>query len=233
MKILIFEDDEKDLHNLKECISLFFEEKELNYEIDVCQDKEYLYNKIDYYDLLFLDISLGNENGIDIGLKLREKNSDCKIIITSNYPEYVFDGYRINAERYFLKPIRPNEFNIEMETILKHYLTNNLGIKDEKISKKKIYFKDILYIDCYDRKTRLHLLNGNIINSPYPLKYWIDLLKNQPFGQSNKAFLINFNYISSYNSKEIILINDAIIPISRHYKKTLEQTYIDNLHDLL
>ncbi len=233
MKILIYEDNETDLFKIKSCISNFFNEKKLKYEIDICPNSDYLFSKIEDYDLLFLDINLGNENGIDIGLQLRKKNIDCRIIITSNHPEYVYDGYKIAADRYFLKPIRQNEFNIEMETVVKQYLLGNMGIKDERISKRKIYFKEILYIDYYDRKTRLHLMNGNIINCTYSLKFWQDLLKDQPFGQSHKAFLVNFNYISGYNNKEITLINDESIPLSRHHKKIFEQSYLEILHDLI
>ena len=233
MKILIYDDNEIDITNLKDCIFNFFNQKHLQYTVDICPNKEFLLSKINNYDLLFLDINLENEHGIEIGLELRKRNVECKIIITSNYPEYVYDGYKIKAIRYFLKPVNQTEFCIEMETVLKQYITNIQGIKDKKISIKKIYFKEILYVDYYNRKTRLHLMNGTILDTPYSLKYWSHTFQNQSFGQPHRAYIINFNYISEYKNQSIKLINDEEIPISRHYKAAFEQTYLDNLQNMI
>lgn len=233
MKILIFENNESDIKRLKTCISNFFNKYQLEYSVDSSSNKEYLFSSINEYDLLFLDISIGDENGINLGLELRDRNVECKIIILSNHPDYVFEGYKIKAERYFIKPIKQIEFDIEMETIIKNYLKNNMGIMDKKLCYKKIYFKDILYIDYYDRKTRIHLLNGKIINTTYTVKYWLDILKNQPFGQSHKAFLVNFNYISEIKTNEIKLINDETVSLSRHHKKSFEQDFLCCMHDLI
>ena len=81
-----------------------------------------IYPNIKKSDLLFLDMEINEENGIDIGLELQELKHDCRIIITTSYSKYAIDGYKIHADRYFIKPINQLEFNLEMEAIIKKYI---------------------------------------------------------------------------------------------------------------
>ncbi|MFQ9072337.1 MAG: hypothetical protein ACLR43_06095 [Faecalibacillus faecis] len=56
-----------------------------------CQNKDELLHDINHYDFLFLDIELGQENGIDLGLQLQTIQHHCHIIITTNYSKYAID----------------------------------------------------------------------------------------------------------------------------------------------
>ena len=161
MKILIFDDNKRDREHLTNCLKAFFENKNISYQIKTCQNKEELLNDIDCYDFLFLDIELGQENGIDLGLKLQKIKHHCRIIITTNYSKYAIDGYKIHAERYFIKPINQHEFDLEMNVVIKNYIKDNNYFFDKKVCDSKIYIKDILYIEFIDRKSIIHKNNNN------------------------------------------------------------------------
>lgn len=233
MRILVFEDDEKDIAILRECCNSFFKKKQMDYKLDVSDDKSFLLKNISNYDILFLDIEINSLNGIDVGLELRKSNVDCRIIITSNYKEYLVDGYKINADRYFIKPIMQQDFNIEMEAVINAFFRKYASIYDKSIHNKKIYYNEILYIDSFERRTRLHLLNGKVLFANYPLKYWISNLDNSFFGQSHKSYLINFSFVSGFTKQDIILINNENIPISRLFKKSFNDLYLEYLHNYL
>ena len=137
MNILVFENNENDFNHLSSCIKHYFIKEAIDYQIHRCKNKNELFQTIKQYDLLFLDIELDEVNGIDLGMELKKNNHDCRIMITTNYAKYAIDGYKINADRYFIKPINQQEFNIEMNAIVKTYLRHSLGFFDEKISHKK------------------------------------------------------------------------------------------------
>ena len=233
MKILIFDDNKRDREHLTNCLKAFFENKNISYQIKTCQNKEELLNDIDCYDFLFLDIELGQENGIDLGLKLQKINHHCRIIITTNYSKYAIDGYKIHAERYFIKPINQHEFDLEMNVVIKNYIKDNNYFFDKKVCDSKIYIKDILYIEFIDRKSIIHKLNGEIIMTNCTLKYWYDKLRDYHFAYPYKAFLVNLKYVNALYKKDIELTNGEMIPLSRHYKKEFETKYIDLLQDTL
>lgn len=226
MKILIFEDNESELHNLIDCLHNFFNKYkfDLKYLISNTMDTEFVLNHIYDYDIFFLDIEVNHFNGIDIGVQIRKINRDATIIFVSNYFKYLIDGYKAQANRYFIKPIDQEVFNLEMNTIILDYIRNFDGFLDSKIYPKKIYYKEIYYVEHISRKSYLHLSNGNVIKTTYTLKYWKELFPSY-FIQTHKSFLVNLNYISGFKKKEIILENEENIPISRVFRKQLEDAY--------
>lgn len=233
MNILIYDNSINDINQLKKCIDCFFTSINEPYTIQCCQSSNELFSTIHLYDLLFLDIELSNENGIDLGMQLKNKKFDCIIIITTHFMEYAIDGYKINAERYFIKPIDQSEFNLEMTSIIHKYHNNLLGFYDSKISKNKIHFKNILYFEFFNRKTIIHLINNKTIETAYPLKHWIQITKDTFFSQPHKSFLINLNYISALKKNDIIMFNDDLIPLSRHFKTSFLKEYENNLHEVI
>lgn len=229
MNILVYEDDENDLSNILECISSFFTKKDIDYSIDIFDLFEQFAHKIKYYDIFFIDIEVHNECGIDIGIKIRNLNKDAKLIFVTNYSKYLIDGYKANANRYFLKPLRQEEFDIEMNSVIKDYINEYSGFYDKKICDDKIYYRDILYIDYYNRKTRIHFISGKIISTPKPLIYWINQLNDFCFAQPYRSFLINLKRISGFTKEDIILENEERIPVSRLYRKSFEKQYLESI----
>ncbi|WP_300082051.1 LytTR family DNA-binding domain-containing protein [uncultured Thomasclavelia sp.] len=233
MNILIYDDNKEDCKNLINCIDSYFKTKAIKYNVKVCLNTKEVYDNIKEYDILFLDIQLKDDNGIDIGLKLQQIYHECRIIITSNYAKYAIEGYKIHADRYFLKPIQQELFNIEMENIINNYFKKSLGIIDETISPKKIYFHNILYIERLNRKTIIHMIDKTKIFTNNALKYWYELTHDYGFIYTHRAFIVNLEHISAINKNEITLTTDDIIPLSRNYKNSFEIEYTKFIQEIL
>lgn len=230
MRILIIEDNDRDLKNLIKNIDLFFKYRSCTYEIEVYQNNQNLLESLKSYDLIFLDVELGDENGIEVAMKIREVNQDIRIIITSNHIKYSIEGYKVQANRYFVKPIKQDDFDIELNNVLSRYLQDFKGFIDERISKQKIYYNTILYIEIVGRKTQINFLNGDVLISPYSIKKWLNDLHNLPFVQIHKSFIINLNHTRSFMNKEVFMVHGDPLPLSRHYKSEFVKAYMCNLH---
>lgn len=229
MNILIFDDNHHDIEQLQTNIESFFQTIHMIPHIQICPDAAYLFEHIAEFDILFLDIEINDQNGIDLGMKLNHYKHNCRIIITTNFKKYSIDGYKINADRYFIKPIQQKEFNIEMTAVIDRYKSQFSGFFDPKISTEKILYKDIVFVEYCSRKTILYLQNGKKIITPYYLKYWLENLQKYAFSQPYQCYLVNFNYISDIKKDEIIMNDQKTIPLSRHYRKTFLNQYIHYL----
>lgn len=234
IKILICEDDLKDRKILIEYLQSYFKKNKIDIEINILNN----YESSDYYeeyDFIFLDIQLENTNGIDFARRFREKNRDSIIVITSNYQKYLIEGYTIEAQRYFLKPIEKEIFEEEMDKLLFRYKDRLSGFYDEKLSRKRIYYKDILYIEFLDRHSVLSFTNGNKIHTKYTLKYWMEKMEGYTFCQSYKSFYVNLDYVTGFSKdwKDIFISNGEIIPLSKKYKKEFTNEYFIHLHKSL
>lgn len=229
MNIIIFEDNNEDCVDLIGNLKDFFDIYNFNCIIKKTRDPEVIYSNIDKVDLIFLDIEVNEYNGIDVGLKIRKLNKDVRIIITSGYSKYLIDGYKVHADRYFLKPLQKDQFQIEMKIVVSDYIRYNQNFYDPKVAKNIIYYRDILYIEFINRKSYLYKIDGQVLTSAYSLTSWIDKLAKQSFVQTHRGFIVNMDTISAYETKKIILINGAIVPLSRNYRDNFEKTYLSFL----
>ncbi|MDO4467074.1 MAG: LytTR family DNA-binding domain-containing protein [Bacillota bacterium] len=229
IKILVFEDDNNDRDELIGLLKEFFEIRDIQYQLDCSEDENFLIQKSIAYDFIFLDIEVNLLNGIEIGKKIREINAHTHIIIVSSFQKYLVEGYTIGADRYFLKPIQKEIFNKEMENVLNRYFQNDLGIMDPKVSKTKIWVKDILYVDFSNRKSFIKLVDGEDIKTPYTLSYWEEKLVPFHFCRCNRFFLVNLHKVDSLNRTQVILENGDVLDLSRKYRDSFETKWIESV----
>ena len=111
LNVLIIDDDLKDSKDLEKLCIHYFNKRNIDYKISIELKLNENLDTLSNVDILFLDVEIGNNNGIEFSKKLRKVYPELMIIITSKYSQYLIDGYSIDAKRYFLKPIDENIFN--------------------------------------------------------------------------------------------------------------------------
>ncbi|MEI3401927.1 MAG: LytTR family transcriptional regulator DNA-binding domain-containing protein [Clostridia bacterium] len=136
--------------------------------------------------------------------EINKMNNNYKLCLVSNYSEYLKDGYRVKADRYFTKPIDQNEFDMDMDDILKDFILENSYIIDTKVCKEKIMIKDILYVEILARKTYVHTKTNKYVTN-YTLLHWKEVLKDYYFSQPHKSFYVNLQNIDDYDNHQIYL----------------------------
>lgn len=229
MRIAIYEDNKNDEMQLIEYLHRFFAAKDIQYDICVCNTSLELEKYVNDTDIFFLDIEGVDENGIELGIKIRKDNSDAKIIFVSNYSKYLIDGYKAAASRYFLKPVSWDIFEIEFENVIREHLLNHAGFVDEKIASHKIYYKDISYVEYKERKSYMMIASGKVIETNYTLKYWLDKLRDYSFSQPHKSFIVNLHQVKRMDSNELLLVSGECIPLSRMYKNQFKNDFMNSL----
>ena len=102
MKILIIEDEEQMLQNMKQTL-----EKE-DYLVETATDYDSAFSKIGVYDYdcILLDISLPGKNGLEILRELKSRGITDGVIIVSakNSLEDKIEGLNLGAVDYLPKP---------------------------------------------------------------------------------------------------------------------------------
>ena len=152
-----------------------------------------------FFDIIFLDIELNGENGIDIGNKIKELFYYTLIIYVTHYDSFYSDAFSLHAFQYILKPFnKDNLCNVTEDAI--NYVKNKrvqnticLDINNEVINLK---LQEIFYFEFVDRKVKV-VSEYNIIYLRVSLKYIFSKVKDYDFGIPHKAYIVNFNYIKN------------------------------------
>ena len=173
----------------------------------------------DSVDVLFLDINMPQQSGIDFYKSLKKPPH---VIFTTAYPQYAVEGFEVNAIDYLLKPIAYERFLTAINKILS--INNALPTEDDFIVLKenkalhKVLFKDIQYVEAYGDYVKVHTEEKMIITHSTFSKF----IKNLPsyFLRTHKSFSINLNRMNHLAGNQIT-VDKHLIPIGQTYKQTV------------
>ena len=128
MKIVVCDDDQMSLEQIKELLLAYGREKEKRMEIHTYMSAEELQAALEEgdqteIDLLLLDIVLEGKNGIELAEAIRSKNKDMPIVFVTSSTEFALKAYHVRAVRYLLKPLQTEAVYEMLDFVIAHLLT--------------------------------------------------------------------------------------------------------------
>lgn len=180
-------------------------------------------------DLLFIDIQIPGEiNGIELARRIRENHLNVTIVFCTNYSEYVYEGYTVNAFRFLRKPIVDDDI-----CFCCNYVYNRMTLKNKDnlvvFSAGKRYalrYTEIRYLEA-----RSHCVYISTTLSQSPLKISarlsdiISSLPREMFILCHRSYVVNIAHIRAISRTDCLLLNDERIPLSRTYVRDVNQAF--------
>jgi two-component system, LytTR family, response regulator LytT len=224
ISVLIIEDEVL----TSELITLFLNELGIR-NVLVATNKENALRKIEEekFDLILLDIRLkGNFDGIEIGKILSVKNTPFVYLTAHSDKEMINLMMQTKSKSFISKPIRKNEFLLNISFILNELIES----KENKTSIKngheiiKIETKNLIYIKSFGNYIELYLSNNELKVVRSTMENVLKDINNTDFIQTHRSFIINKKFVEKYSSSEVLLKNGIKIPISRNLKMQIKAT---------
>ncbi|MDE6844794.1 MAG: LytTR family DNA-binding domain-containing protein [Lachnospiraceae bacterium] len=169
-------------------------------------------------DLLFLDVEMKGINGMETAEKIRTFNDSLIIIFVTGYSDYVFDGYRVEALDYIVKPVSVQKLRdvihrVRMKLDSKTAQTFTIKTID---GTWRFRLCDILYFYSDKRKVTLVTEAGE-----YPFYAKLDDIAEQlaaGFVRIHQRYLVNPMAVD-YLGGDCITLGTTELPCSRKYKE--------------
>ena len=171
-------------------------------------------------DLLFLDINMPQQSGLDFYKSLKHAPL---VIFTTAYPQYAIEGFEVSATDYLLKPISYERFISAIGKVINSRsgnATGNFIILKENKTLHKVAFDDISFIEAFGDYVKVQLPDKTITTHSTFSNFISQLPSN--FIRTHKSFSINLNKMTQLSGNQITL-DSYKIPIGQTYKaKVLE-----------
>lgn len=165
-------------------------------------------------DLIFLDVEMEGISGIEAAQQIRNFDQKILIVFVTGYPDYVFDGYRVQALDYLLKPTD--------ETRLRDVLHRVRYVLSDSVEKQftfrnadgiyRLYLSDILY--CFSERRKVFVVTRNKTISLYAK---LDDVQNQigtRFIRIHQRFLVNADAVEQIQN-DLVVVDGQNLPMSR------------------
>lgn len=193
--------------------------------------EEYLF-KADQntYDVIFLDISMRGQNGMELARQIREKEKDVILVFVTSDASYVFAGYEVGAYRYLMKPVEAKK----LWEILDYARAQKAAEEENYILVKKdsqsvrVNLRDVLYIEAQKHYVNLYLEN----EEPMTVKVvFAELLqemqeKSDTFLATHRSYAVNIDKVVRIGRTECTLSDGSNIPVSRSFYKAVNEAFI-------
>lgn len=183
-------------------------------------------------DLLLLDIMMKQMDGLALAKRLRELGEDIPLAFITGMRERVFEGYRVQAIDYLLKPVKKEEVFEVLNKAL-------IGQKDREQclavmadgEMKKLRFGRIRYAESAAHDVWIY---GGGFEARYragicALEEELSHDREKRFFRCHRSYLINVAGIEALNKKEVTMEGGARIPLARGKWEELNRVFLKYL----
>lgn len=204
MNIAICDDVKEYVLSVKAYVEEYFKVKHIECNIDTfCSAADLLASDTAFH-ILFLDIELGDANGIEVAKQIQAKEPNTVILIITSYRQYLDDAMDINVTRYIDKPLTQQRIfsalDKAMSVLSESFIT--LYLKSNQIIRIKT--ADIIYAEARLKKVTVYAKNS-IYTVMESLKEIKQMLTASCFAVPHNSYIVNLNYIKEFKRYEITL----------------------------
>ena len=167
-------------------------------------------------DILFLDIQMPGMDGMETAKVLRQDNEDMILIFVTAAEEYVFQAF---SDEKFKEVVTKAVHNIKRSSRLE---------KDEKYimvqtagSHIKIFLRDIVYAEVYNRKVIIHTRSTDI--EYYGKLQELSDMAGTDFFRTHRAYLVHFKYVEKYDATCVTMKNGTALIAKQNYPEFVKQ----------
>lgn len=226
MKIAICDDDLNFTETVKEHLLFYSGEHNTDFEIHTFTNGKDLINSEIKFNIAILDVEMPGCDGIELGKILREKNRHIVLMYITSHKKYLDDALNLNAVRFFEKPLDLQRFYRGLGDAVKRIdnTSINFYLKDQKIT-ERISAQDIVFVEIEKRKTKV-VTHDKEYHSDNHISFWKDNLTSTIFISPHKSYIINFNYVTSYERNRIILDDKYTVNIARNRQTEFHQKFM-------
>lgn len=176
------------------------------------------------YDVVFMDIFLNNENGVDCALKLRQLDENVNIIFLTTSSEFGVKSYDVRAADYIVKPATLDKLSRALNyckiTELQSAPSITVTTRHQPLEVK---LDCILYADFQNRSACIHLKDCIVQVSGSFSELSEQLTAYTQFMSCFKGIVVNFNEVREVCGDYLLLKNGERLPVSRRLQRQVQQ----------
>lgn len=193
-------------------------------------------------DIVFLDIQLAEQNGMDLARRLSELNLGTEVVFATAFDEYALQAFELNAADYILKPYDEQRILQTLEKAAKRHAlrksrdsgTPRTPSPGDKIEKLAVSAEDRILLIPVNHIVTISSAEGKTViateereyQSGEPLATYEHKLRFTSIIRVHRAFLVNLDHIVEiqpwfHSTYHLIMKNGSKVPVSRTYLKGL------------
>lgn len=232
LQIAICDDEQYYREKIQSLLEQYLDKQNIDYAIQCYHSGEQFLNQYENsvkYDIVFLDISMKDLNGLQTAAQIRTFHSTTFVVFVTAFIDYALEGYKVNAVRYIMKDTLNTAIPECMNAILQKMQIAQVTFPFMD-GEKTLYTDNILYIESKKHKSYFYYIQSNTTQSGITifqiykkLDCIEETLSKHGFLRIHKSYLVNMKHICKISNDTAFLDTSEELPIPRlRYQKVKE-----------
>ena len=233
MRIAICDDEKVIVKYLHEKIEVILCEWNINsmiFDFYDANDMIYEIETTGIFDIIYMDIEIGSENGINIADILNQRQYIYTLIFISQYDTYYRKAFEVQPFWFLDKPFDDDKIRLSLKKAL-----DNIKYKYETIDfyfAKEFYrvlIDKIIYVQSSGRTINIICIDDKVYKYYDKLSSLEATLKSKKkkFIRINRSVCVNTDYVTKFTSENVQMINGEIINIGITYKAKVRDEIVN------
>lgn len=189
----------------------------------------FCYGEQSDYDILLLDIEMGQMDGVQLAKQLRQKNETIQIVFVTGYSDYISEGYEVAALHYLMKPVSRQKLGEVLSRA-----AENLRREEQAVllstegAIRRVPAGRILLVEAF-----AHSCTVTTEKEEIPVRESITAVEEKlrrvdagAFIRTHRSCLVGIRYIQSLSKTEVTLDNGRRVPLSRSHYQAVHQAFM-------
>ena len=175
------------------------------------------------FDLVFMDIQMPNMDGLSGALRLRQIDSQVKLIFVTNMAQYAVRGYEVDALDFIIKPVAYSDFSFKMKRAMSAIQISRQRelVIPQPSGMVRISSNELMYVEVRGHTLTYHTV-GQEIRARGTMGDTEENLAAWNFLRCNNCYLVNPRYIE-WVQGVVVKVGTEELQISHPRKKQFLQ----------
>jgi Response regulator of the LytR/AlgR family len=179
------------------------------------------------FDIIFLDIEMGQEDGITVARRIRKIDKKVLVVYVTSHENYMMESFEIRPFRFLVKPVSEEQMEHCFQAAYEDISSSDSYFRYsyQRIS-HKIQIGEILYFESNRRKVKIitEKENFELYGKLNDIEKSLERSK-ATFLRVHQSFLVNYRHIERLGYDFIVLNNGKRISISEDRRKSISKQY--------
>lgn len=178
------------------------------------------------YDILLLDIEMGETDGVALAKKVRQEDESLQIVFITGYPDYIGEGYEVAALHYLMKPVDRKKLFMVLDraavNLQKHKQAVVLPVDGEEV---KVPVEAIQYVEAFSHRVSVVTTKGI-----YELRRSIsemETLFGKGFVRCHRSYLVGLHFVAGLSKTKVTLDDGTELPLSRSSAAMVHKAFVE------
>ncbi len=221
-RILIVEDEDTAAQALRQAVERFGAEHGEAFQVTRLSSAVDLDERISTaHDLIFLDIELPGQNGMDAAFDLRAHDTSTPIVFVTNLAQYAVHGYAVDALDFIVKPFTYEDFALRMERamrVVRQRSGRTLTVRGRD-GLRVFDASQLVFVDMSGHDLVYHLEGGETVSVRGSMRRLEGELGGSPFLRISSGCIVNMGHVRGIADAALTLSTGDTVWVSRANKR--------------